>query len=605
MANSNITLTSLDFNDYKNSLKSFLQSQSQFQDYNFEGSNLSVILDLLSYNTYLNAFYMNMIGSEMFLDTAQQRDSVILRAKELNYLPRSFKSSYALVNLVITPNAQIQTALLTIPSGTSFTGKAGSNSYTFSTNQNLVLSVNSDGKFYASNIALYEGTSVTDTFVVQPTVNTNTQAFTLTNPTIDTSSLTVVSVEGNGANVVPYLQATSLLDIASTTPVYFLQAGDNSRYQIIFGDNVVGRRPPDNSAVVANYRVTNGQLPNGIATFIPNGSIGGTTNIVVTTLAAAQGGDIGESIDSIKFNAPRHYATQERAVTTADYETILQLTYPEIEAISVYGGETTTPPQYGKVFVSLKLYNYNAVPQSKILEYTSFLNSRAPLTIQPVFVEPEVLYASINTTVKYNVNQTSLQQADIAAFVTSAIQSYNLTNLDNFKSTLLYSRLVEGIDNAHPSIVSNQTRYQLMKKLVPSILGSKNYTINFGQALNSTLPAQSLIHPTTLAHTVRTTNFYYNGLLVHIEDDALGNLRIVQEQSDGNDHTLVSSGVGTVDYTNGIINLTNFYTPDYVGTEIRIYVDLPDDVKDSYSSGNVIYEIPNDEINVNVQIVRQ
>jgi hypothetical protein len=605
MANSNITLTSLDFADYKNSLKSFLQSQSQFQDYNFEGSNLSVILDLLSYNTYLNAFYMNMIGSEMFLDTAQQRDSVILRAKELNYLPRSFKSAYALVNLVITPNAQSTGILLTIPSGTSFTGKAGSNSYTFSTNQNLVLSVNSDGKFYASNIALYEGTFVTDTFIVQPIVNTNTQAFTLTNPTIDTSSLTVVSVEGNGANVVPYLQATSLLDIASTTPVYFLQGGDNSRYQIIFGDNVVGRRPPDNSAVVANYRVTNGQLPNGIATFIPNGSIGGTTNIAVTTLAAAQGGDIGESIESIKFNAPRHYATQERAVTTADYETILQLTYPEIEAISVYGGETTIPPQYGKVFVSLKLYNYNAVPQSKILEYTSFLSTRAPLTIQPVFVEPEVLYASINTTVKYNVNQTALQPADIAAFVTSAIQSYNLTNLDNFKSTLLYSRLVEGIDNAHPSIVSNQTRYQLMKKLVPSILGSKNYTINFGQALNSTLPAQSLIHPTTLAHTVRTTNFYYNGLLVHIEDDALGNLRIVQEQGDGNDHTLVSSGVGTVDYTNGIINLTNFYTPDYIGTEIRIYVDLPDDVKDSYSSGNVIYEIPNDEIKVNVQIVRQ
>jgi hypothetical protein len=548
---------------------------------------------------------MNMIGSEMFLDTAQQRDSVVLRAKELNYLPRSFTSSFATVNLTITPNAQSNIVILTIPSGTSFTGKAGSNNYTFSTNENIVISANTDGNFYASNVALYEGTSITDTFIVQPVTNTNTQAFTLTNPTIDTTSLSVVSVENNGANVITYLQAATVLDIKSTTPAYFLQGGDNGRYQIIFGDNIVGRRPPDNSAIVANYLVTNGQLPNGIKIFTLNDSIGGSSNVVVTTLTAAQGGDIGESIDSIKFNAPRHYATQERAVTTADYETILTITYPEIEAIAVYGGETVSPPQYGKVFISLKLYNYNAVPQSKIIEYTAFLNTRAPLTIQPSFVEPEYLFASVSTTVKYNVNQTTLQPTDIAAFVTSAIQSYNLTNLDNFKSTLLYSRLVESIDGAHSSIISNQTDYKLMKKLVPSVVASKNYTVNFGQPLNKTVPPQATVHSSKLAHTVYTTNFYYNGILVHIEDDGLGNLRIVQEQADGNDHTLVSNGVGTVDYDTGTINLTNFYTTDYVGSEIRIYVDLPDEVKDSYSAGNVIYEIPNDEINVNVQVVRQ
>lgn len=604
MANSNITLTSLDFADYKNSLKTFLQSQQQFQDYNFDGSNLSVILDLLSYNTYLNAFYMNMIGSEMFLDTAQQRDSVVLRAKELNYVPRSFRSSYALVDIVVS-NVSNNPLILTIPSGTTFTGRVGSNNYTFSTNQNIVVQANSDGNFYASNVEIYEGTTLVDTFIIQPTTNTNTQAFSLSNPTIDTTSLTVVSVENNGANVIPYLQSTSLLDLNAESPVYFLQGGDNSQYQIIFGDNIVGRRPPDNSAIVASYLTTNGQLPNGIATFTPNGTIGGSSNITVTTLSPAQGGDIGEDIESIRFNAPRYYATQERAVTTSDYETLLQVTYPEIESISVYGGETVTPPQFGRVFIALKLYNFDVVPQSKINEYTTFLQTRAPLTIDTSFVNPEYLYASVTTTIKYNVNQTTLQPSDISAFVTSSIQNYSQTYMNGFNSNLLYSRLVETIDNAHPSIVSNQTTYELMKKFVPSVTSNQNYQINFNTALNNTLPPQPLIHPSADQHSIRSSNFYQNGILVRFEDDGLGNIRIVQSQTDGNDHTIVAQGVGTVDYTTGTINLVNFYTSQYIGSEIRVYALLPEGVLDSSTTSNIIYEIPNDEINVNVQIVRQ
>ncbi|MEI7675065.1 MAG: hypothetical protein WCI60_05045, partial [bacterium] len=350
MANSSISLTSLDFADYKNSLKTFLSSQNQFKDYNFEASHLNVMMDLLSYNTYMNAYYMNMIGSEMFLDTAQLRDSVVLKAVELNYTPRSFRSAYAQVNLSISdvPNNPV---LLTIPAGTSFTGKAGSNSYTFSTNQNLVVQASEDGVFYANNVDIYEGTPVTDTFVIKPNVGADNQQFILSNPTIDTKSLTVVSIENGGANVIPYFLSTTLLDIKETTPVYFLQGSDNSQYQIIFGDNVVGRKPLDNSVVSVSYLVTNGQLPNGISIFSPNGTIGGGT-ANVATISAAKGGDISESIESIRYNAPRYYSTQERAVTTTDYETLLRVTYPEIQALSVYGGETTTPPQYGKVIIS-------------------------------------------------------------------------------------------------------------------------------------------------------------------------------------------------------------------------------------------------------------
>jgi len=601
MANSSISLTSLDFADYKNSLKTFLSSQNQFKDYNFESSNLNVLLDLLAYNTYQNAFYMNMIGSEMFLDTAQLRDSVVLKAVELNYTPRSFRSSYAKVNLSISdvPNNPL---LLTIPAGTSFTGKAGSNTYTFSTNQNLVVEASGNGVFNASNVEIYEGTPVTDTFVIKPSATVDNQQFILSNPTIDTESLTVVSIENGGANVIPYLLSTTLLDIKETTPVYFLQGSDNSQYQIIFGDNVVGRKPLDNSVVSVSYLVTNGQLPNGISIFSPNGTIGGGTANVVT-VSAATGGDIAENIESIRFNAPRHYATQERAVTTTDYETLLQVTYPEIQALSVYGGETTTPPQYGKVIISMKLYNFDIVPPYKINEYTEFLKVRAPLTITPAFIEPEYTYASVTTNVKYNVNQTTLQPADISAYVTTAIQNYSRDNLEDFKSTLLYSKLVYAIDNAQSTIISNETDYMVMKKLIPSMQGKKNYQLNFKMAINSNLPPEALNHEIGDEHAVQTSKFIYNGLLVNIEDDGNGNLRIVEEQTDGLHHTVVDTGVGTVDYETGTINITNFYTSSYFGDSIRVYI-MPRN-KDNSTNENVIFQIPNDEIKVSVQIVRQ
>ena len=599
MANSSISLTSLDFADYKNSLKTYMQSQPQFADYNFNASNLSVLLDLLSYNTYQNAYYMNMIGSEMFLDTAQLRDSVVLKAVELNYTPRSFRSSYAKVNIAVA-NVTNNPALLTIPSGTSFTGKAGSNSYTFSTNENIVVN-SSNGIFYANNVEIFEGSSVTDTFVVQPNPD-NAQQFIISNPTIDTNSLTVISVENSGANVIPYFLSTTLLDIKETTPVYFLQGSDNNQYQIIFGDNIVGRKPIDNSTVVVSYLVTNGQLPNGIAIFSPNSTIGGGT-ANVATVSAATGGDIAENIESIRFNAPRHYATQERAVTTTDYETLLQVTYPEIQALSVYGGETTTPPQYGKVIISMKLYNFDIVPPYKINEYTEFLKVRAPLTITPAFIEPEYTYASVTTNVKYNVNQTTLQPADISAFVTSAIQNYSRDNLEDFKSTLLYSKLVYAIDNAQSTIISNETDYTVMKKLIPSMQGKKNYQLNFKMAINSNLPPAVTNHESRDEHAVQTSKFIYNGLLVNIEDDGNGNLRIVQEQSDGLHHTLVDTGVGNVNYETGTINITNFYTSSYFGDSIRVYI-MPRN-KDNSTNENVIFQIPNDEIKVSVQIVRQ
>ena len=607
MANSSINLTSLDFADYKNQLKTYLKSQPQFQDYNFDGSNLSVVLDILAYNTYMNAFYMNMIGSEMFLDTAVMRDSVVLKAKELNYVPRSFRSSTANVDLTVTvtdPN----NVILTIPKGTSFSGKAGSNNYIFTTDENIVLSNGTLGawtgrKFIANNIQIFEGTYVSDTFVVQPTASVDIQRFVLSNPTIDTNSLTVTVIENNGANVTPFKLSTSILDLRTDSSVYFLQGAENNTYEIVFGDNVVGRRPLDNSVVVAEYRVTNGQLPNGISTFKVNGTIGGSSNVQISTANASYsyGGDIGEDIESIRRNAPRFFATQERAVTTGDYETLMTTTYPEIQAISVYGGEEANPPQYGKVFLSMKIANFDVLPTSKKTEYTTFLKSRAPLTIDPIFVDPDYTYASVTSNVKYNINKTSLSPADIQTVVTGAIQQYNIENLNKFKGSLYYSRLVESIDVSHPSIVSNETDYVLMKKLVPDLTKVRNYTISFDTVVTDLLPPEPKTHIAKNLHAFRSSKFLYNGQLVNMEDDGEGNIRVTQEKNDGNHYTVLDN-VGTINYTTGTITIKNFYTSEYIGDSIRLYV-IPLN-KDNSTAGNIIFEIPNDEINVTASIVR-
>jgi hypothetical protein len=605
MANTSINLTSLDFNDYKNSLKTYLKSQAAFQDYNFDASNISVILDLLSYNTYLNAFYLNMIGSEMFLDTAVLRDSVVLKAKELNYTPRSFKSAYANVNLVVG-NVSTSVSLITIPKGTSFTGKLGSNNYTFSTDNNLIVT-GSGGVFYANNVTIKEGTFLTDTFAVQPNVNTDRQNFILSNPTIDTDSLTVTVVEDNGSTVIPYLVSSSILDVVSTSPVFYLQGSDNGKYQIVFGDNIVGRRPADNAVVIAQYRATNGQLPNGIKLFSINGTIAGSSNVKVTTATDSggvaiptSGGDVAESIESIRNNAPKFYATQNRAITVNDYTTLLQLTYPEIEAISVYGGEEALPPQYGKVFLSLKIYGLDFIPDSKVTEYTNFLLSRAPVTILPVFVEPEYTYASVSSIVKYNVNVTPATDADIASYATSAIQSYNLANLDDFKATLLYSKLVAAIDVADKSVISNETTYKLMKKLVPTIGSAVNYEINFAMPLNGYFPPQPLNHIPEDVHSILSSKFIYAGQIVTLEDDGNGNIRLIKEV--GSLHTTLLN-VGTIDYTSGLINLNGLNVDSYYGDSIRIYATALN--LDNSTNRNTIFEIPNDEIFITVEAVSQ
>ena len=480
-ANSSIILSNIDFDTHKNTLKQYLRSQTRFKDYDFEGSNMNVLLDILSYNTFHNMFYLNMVASEMFLDSAQIRDSVVSHAKELNYVPRSFRSAEANVNMsIVTTDTTKRT--IPIPKGTTFTSRFNNRNYTFSTGELVTLTdytvnANSTLTFDGSNIQLYEGYYVNDTFTF---VNDGTQRFILSNRNCDIDSATVTVIEDTGANTLVYTKASSLFGVDGDSQVFFVQPAENETYEITFGDGVSGRKPKDNSIVSVEYRVSNGQLPNGCNTFRADTTIDGESAVTISTNSAAAGGSVSEDIESIKYNAPRHFTTQERAVTTEDYENLLKQNFSEINAVSAYGGEDLTPPQFGKVFVAVDLVDVDGLPEVKKDQYYRFLKPRSPVSIDPEFVDPGYTYIEVTSIVNYNLNTTKLSSEDIRTIVTSAIRQYALDNLNDFNRVFRYSKVTNAIDSAQGAIISNETSVKLIKIVTPTLGALETFNLGNG-----------------------------------------------------------------------------------------------------------------------------
>lgn len=598
MANTSLDIVGLDFETIKGNLVSYLKrSDSPFKDVNFEGSNISQLIDVLSYNTYMNSYYLNMVGSEMFLDTAQLRDTIISHAKELNYVPRSFTSAAAQISFEIYPTTSINTLL--IPKGTTFTTKIGSNNYTFSTEENLAYNSSSNGTIVVSNLDIYEGAYIVETYVYDSS-NTS-QRFVLSNPTIDTRSLTVRVLENNGANTVSYNKASSFLGLSSNSLVYFLQAAENSQYEILFGDNVIGKKPLSGAVVVAEYRVCAGELPNGAAVFDIDGPVQGQANISqITLLSAAAGGSVSESNESIKYNAPRAYQNQERAVTTSDYENILTQNFPEIQAISAYGGDEADPPQYGKVFIAVDIQNADGTPQLVKEKYYNFVKPRSPLSIDPVIVDPDFLFLEVTTDVQYNINVTTLKQSDIRALVLNSISNYNETNLADFKSTMRYSKFITVIDQAHESILSNSTNVVPYKKFTPTVGKEYTTTIIFGFPLTSNQTTAALMNETDFEHNIHTSSFIYNNTPAYLEDDGNGKIYLVSTAL--STHTRIKE-VGNVDYARGVIVISNLNVDSYDGSFIKLYARPVS--PDITSSKNVILQINDNDVTIAVNAIRE
>jgi len=625
MANSSIVLTQLDFDSYKDSLKTFLKSQDRFKDYDFDGSNLSVLLDVLSYNTYQNAFYLNMISNEMFLDSAKLRDSVISHAKELNYLPRSFRSSSATIKLVIT-SADAAKRSIVIPKGTSFTSRVDDFTYNFSTTENYVITnrtpSGSNFVYESEAIRVYEGNYLSDTYTVNYDRPLN---YKISNKRVDLESLLVTVFEDNGTTVQTYKRATSLFGHDGNSKVFFLQPGIGDTYEVVFGDGVVGRKPKNNSVCIIEYRTCNGELPNGAFKFINTARIDNEPNVVIETITAATDGAVAEDLTSIKYNAPRAFTTQERAVTSEDYENLLKANFPEINAVVAYGGEDANPPQYGRIFLSIDLQEVDGLPKIKEAEYKRFLRSRSSVAIEPLFVSPDYTYIYVNTNIKYNINLTGLNPEDIRTNVIDSILNHASTNLNNFGRTLRYSRFIRDVDAAEASIISNETQIELVKYLTPvlsttvtstptSTSGSlvslatsgvvssgQNVTIDFKNPLRNDVPGKGAEHLIGDIHVVSSSTFTYNGLAnCRLEDNGDGIMRIIN--TSGTQHRTILD-IGTVDYDTGIIRIDNFNITNYTGTSLKIYAKPR--TLDITSSQNVILNILENDVDVTIEQIRE
>ena len=624
-ANSSIVLTQLDFDSYKDSLKTFLKSQDRFKDYDFDGSNLSVLLDVLSYNTYQNTFYLNMISNEMFLDSAKLRDSVVSHAKELNYLPRSFRSSSAVIKLVITSSDTAKRSIV-IPKGTSFTSRVDDFTYNFSTTENYVITnrtpVGTNLVYESEAIRVYEGNYLSDTYTVnydRPLI------YKISNKRVDLESLLVTVFEDNGTTVQTYKRATSLFGHDGNSKVFFLQPGIGDAYEVVFGDGVVGRKPKNNSAVIIEYRVCTGELPNGAFKFINTARIDNEPNIVIETITAAADGAVAEDLNSIKYNAPRAFTTQERAVTSEDYENLLKANFPEINAVVAYGGEDANPPQFGRIFLSIDLDEVDGLPKIKEAEYKKFLRSRSSVAIEPLFVSPDYTYLYVNTNIKYNINLTGLNPEDIRTNVIDSILNHASVNLNNFGRTLRYSRFIRDVDAAEASIISNETQVELIKYLTPvlsttvtstptSTSGSlvslatsgvvssgQNVTIDFKNPLKNDVPGKGAEHLIGDIHVVSSSTFTYNGLAnCRLEDNGDGVMRIIN--TSGTQHRTILD-IGTVDYDTGIVRINNFNITNYTGTSLKVYAKPR--TLDITSSQNVILNILENDVDVTIEQIRE
>ena len=606
MANNSISLVNLDFDTLKANLKTYLKSQAQFSDYDFDGSNMSVLLDILTYNTHLNAFYMNMAVSEMFLDSAQLRNSIISRAKELNYTPRSAKSSQADITVQFP---QSNLSVFSIPAGTKFTGKSGNGTFTYTTDRAHVLYPT--GGTFTANISIYEGIYVSDAFVVDDSVEG--QRFVMTNDNVDTDSLVVLVSENNGQTNTIFNVAENLYGLTSNSAVYFLQATEDTRYEVVFGDSVFGRKPLNSAVIYNTYRTCNGSDADGSTNFIlddnlgPVNGLGSFVNPTITVINAGSGGSNAESLESVRYNAPRHYQTQSRAVTMDDFKNLVLNNFTDVKAVNVFGGESvTTSVQYGKVFVTPVTYSGAPLSQIEKQNIELFLKDKCTLGISPRVIDPDYLYLLVTSRVKYNSAATVNTPADIESLVSDAINTYDEQSLTDFDVEFKLSRIEAAINDADPSISSNETTVVMRKDVNPDLNTDSYIDITYR---NPVIPG-----------SFSSTTFISNGRQYQYTDfNPLNNTLSVVQLSGGKvevtnsstnvylkDVTLVGyesyTVAGSIDYDTGTVSLNQIVVSGFVDSSSIQFSSSPVN-QDIMASGNDLIQVDMQNLDITVVAV--
>ena len=548
--NAKLSVTDVDFDSLKESLKSYLKSQETFKDYNFEGAGLNILLDVLAYNSHYQAFYANMVANEMFLDTAIKRSSIVSLAKHLGYTPNSIRASKAKIKAVTTG-----TSSFTIPKGTVVQGTVGNDSYNFVVLDDYASSITSG--ITGAEFDIYEGTFRSSTFVVDNSIAN--QKFILPE-NVDTTTLTVrvqTSTTDTTNFSTKWTLANDMNVVSDTDKVYHLQETDDGRFELYFGDNIVGQKPADGNQIITQYIVTSGEESNGVGRNESNNSPAFSLNgYNITTISAAAGGAEPESTKSIKFNAPKNYQSQDRSVTDKDYATLLLKDFPSLESVFVWGGQDNDPPAYGKVFIAAKP-KVGLVLDDPTKENikSSVTANRSIVSIIPEIVDPDTIYLKFNLNVVFDKNKTILDRGGIADLVKSTVTEYVDSDLEKFDRDLYFSKLTTLIGNIGDSIIGTESNTQIEKRFSPALDVSANYEILFGN---------SLFHPHD-GHmtTIKSTGFSYKddaNILYEecfLEDDGSGNMQIVRYDRNNTRYILYKKA-GDVDYSSGKINLVGF-----------------------------------------------
>jgi len=549
-----LNVTEQDFDQIKDNLKTFLRSQTTLADYDFEGSALSTIIDVLAYNTFYNAFNANLNVNEIFLDTAQVRNNVVSHAKSLGYVPRSTTSPFATVNVTVNSPAGAPSSLA-MSRGTTFQTTIDNKSYTF-VNLEAQTIVPVNGVYTFSNVQINQGTLRNQEYIVD---NTDTsQKYEIPDTNVDTATLIVkVKTNANTTDFEVFSLVTNIVDVDQNTNAYFLQEGIDGKYEIYFGDNVFGKKLAAGNIVQLEYLTTDGAASNNATTFSITGNIAGNTNTSIALASAAGGGAIREATDSIKFNAPLSFLAQNRVVTADDYKAIVKNNYTNAETVSVWGGEEQAVPEYGKVFLSIKPGNAETLTEvQKTFIKDSILKTKNLVSITPEIVDPDYTFIKLEVFFKYDPNLTSLTAGELKDKVIATITNYNNTNLKKFDGVFRASQVTTLIDGTNPSILNTIQRVFVQKRLTPNIGYPQKYTLEFSSPFSSNIA--------TGASVIDSSEFIMNGFNHKLQDVPTDdpNIRKVQIYRISNNQKIITTvDAGTVNIQTGTVVLTNF-NPD-------------------------------------------
>ena len=596
---SQITATDLDFDKISDNIKTYLKGQERFKDYDFEGSNLNVIIDMLAYAGHISGVNTNIAASEMFLDSAQIRKNVVSRAKDLGFVPASEQASSAQLNMKLSnvrnANGTIPTENdMTLPRGHNFSTVYDGVTYNF-VNTTSVVPTRDNVSFSYPTVDIVQGQYITDSFVFDSQIKN--AKFVLANSRVDRSRLEV-SVNSNGI-VSKYTLSTEVSTITSSSRVFYAQENEEGFIEIYFGDDVLGQGLVDGDLISATYITVDDIHADGAKLFTMSDAINGFSNAEITTLSNASGGAEKEDIESIKFKATKFYTSQNRLVTLNDYKAKVSEYYPNADAVAVWGGEDNDPPEYGKVFISLKPQNSDYLSEVEKAEVTTKLNQLNMLTVRPVIKDAEIVKILLTTVFKYNANDTTLSKGEIETIVRNAIVNFDNTNLNNFDSIFRHSNLVKDIDAANTAILSNITNVRLRKRKQVNLSKSEGFIIEFGNGFFH--PHDG--HNKASGGILTTTGFKVDGDSVNtyfFDDDGSGIVRRYSIQ--GGVRVFADLAAGTIDYTNGKISVNAINFTSTVNSDTSIDFTVLPSSDDVVAIRGSLIDISVDDIKVSGEV---